>query len=86
MRYLVKPLSSEQKSTIVGTAIIIFVFRAIPGPGAGLTWFEIDILKFDQSFISYLSLNAAFITLLGLLFLRRFIIKTSLTKFLYICL
>ena len=85
MRYLVKSLSSEQQLTIVGTAIIIFVFRAIPGPGAGLTWFEIDILKFDQTFISYLSVYAAFITLLGLLFLKRFIIQTNLAKlFIYL--
>lgn len=80
MKYLVKPLSKEKKFTIVGTAIIIFIYRAIPGPGVGLTWYEIDILKFDQSFISYLSLNAAFITLLGLLLLKKIIIKTSLAK------
>ncbi len=80
MKYLVKPLSREKKFTIIGTAIIVFVFRAIPGPGAGLTWFEIDVLKFDQSFLSYLSLNAAFITLLGLLFFRKLIIKTKLAK------
>ncbi len=80
MRYLVKPLSKEKKFTIIGTAIIVFVYRAIPGPGAGLTWFEIDVLGFDQSFLSYLSLNAAFITLLGLLIFRKVIIKTRLAK------
>ena len=79
MRYLVKPLSKEKKLTIIGTAIIIFVFRSIPGPGAGLTWFEIDILGFDQSFLSYLSVNAAFITLLGLFF-KKIIIRASLAK------
>ena len=62
MRYLVKPLSQSDKYTIIGTAIIIFIYRAIPGPGAGLSWFEIDILGFDQSFMSYLSVNTAFIT------------------------
>ncbi len=80
MRYLVKPLSKEKKFTIIGTAIIIFVYRAIPGPGSGLTWFEIDILGFDQSFLSYLSVNAAFITLLGLLFFKKIIIRASLAK------
>ena len=80
MRYLVKPLSKEKKFTIIGTAIIVFVYRAIPGPGAGLTWFEIDVLGFDQSFLSYLSLNAAFITLLGLVIFRKIIIKTRLAK------
>ena len=33
--------------TIVGTAVIVFVFRAMPSPGAGLNWFEIDVLGFN---------------------------------------
>ena len=44
MRLLIKDLKKEDQYTIVGTAIIIFVFRAMPSPGAGLNWFEIDIL------------------------------------------
>ncbi|MDC3057257.1 hypothetical protein OA100_00215 [Alphaproteobacteria bacterium] len=80
MRYLVKPLSRKNKYTIIGTAIIIFIYRAIPGPGAGLSWFEIDILGFDQSFMSYLSVNAAFITLLGLFLFKNIIITVGLPK------
>ncbi|MEC8100057.1 MAG: hypothetical protein VX089_02470 [Pseudomonadota bacterium] len=80
MRYLVKPLSKNSKYTIVGTAIIIFIYRAIPGPGAGLNWFEIDILGFDQSFMSYLSVNTAFFTLLGLFLFKNTIIRVSLPK------
>ncbi|MDC3024622.1 hypothetical protein OA264_04030, partial [Alphaproteobacteria bacterium] len=41
---------------------------------------EIDVLKFDQSFLSLLSLNAAFITLIGLIFFRKVIIRTKLAK------
>ena len=51
-------------------AIIIFVFRAMPSPGAGLNWFEIDILGFNQSFFSLLSITSAFITLVGMIVLR----------------
>ena len=80
MKYLVRPLPRDKKFTIIGTAVIVFVFRAIPGPGAGLTWYEIDVLKFDQSFLSLLSLNAAFITLIGLIFFRKVIIRTKLAK------
>ena len=40
---LIKELPEELRLTIVGTAVIIFVFRAMPGPGPGLTWFEIDV-------------------------------------------
>ena len=47
MRLLIKNLNNNQKNTIIGTSIIIFVYRALPGPGAGLNWFEIDVLSFD---------------------------------------
>ena len=42
----IKELPKDLRLTVVGTAIIIFVFRAMPGPGPGLSWFEIDELKF----------------------------------------
>jgi hypothetical protein len=48
----VKELSPAARRTLVGTAIVIFVFRAIPGPGAGASWWQIDELGFDQQFIS----------------------------------
>ena len=59
MRLLIKNLDKTQKNTIIGTSIIIFVYRALPGPGAGLNWFEIDVLNFDQSFFSLLSVISA---------------------------
>ena len=51
---LIKELPEELRLTIVGTAVIIFVFRAMPGPGPGLTWFEIDVLGFNEQFFSCL--------------------------------
>ena len=44
MNKLVKELPQDLRLTVVGTAIIIFIFRAMPGPGPGLSWFEIDVL------------------------------------------
>jgi hypothetical protein len=46
------------------------VFRAVPLPGPGLTWFEIDILEFDERFLSILSLITSLLTLVGLIVLR----------------
>ena len=40
MRLLIKDLKKVDQHTIVGTAVIIFVFRAMPSPGAGLNWFD----------------------------------------------
>ena len=71
MRLLIKDLKKEDQYTIVGTAIIIFVFRAMPSPGAGLNWFEIDVLGFNQSFFSLLSVTSASITLIGMLILKK---------------
>ena len=70
MRLLIKDLKREEQYTIVGTAIIIFVFRAMPGPGVGLNWFEIDVLGFNQGFFSVLSVTSALITLIGMVILK----------------
>ena len=75
-----KELSKDQKYTIIGTAIIIFVYRSMPGPGAGLNWFEIDILGFNQSFFALLSIISATITLIGIFIFKNFMIKTSLAR------
>ena len=80
MRLLIKDLKKEDQYTIVGTAVIIFVFRAMPGPGAGLNWFEINILGFNQSFFSILSITSALITLIGMIILRKAMMKVALAK------
>ena len=66
MSRLVKS-AGVQRMMIIGTAIIIFVFRAIPSPGPGLTWFEIDILLFNEQFFSVLSLLASILTVAGII-------------------
>ena len=52
----------------------------MPSPGSGLNWFEIDILGFDQSFFSLLSVTAASITLIGILILRKAMMRASLAN------
>ncbi|CUH87397.1 folate/biopterin transporter [Phaeobacter sp. CECT 5382] len=70
IRQLIKSLTPEQGRALVGTAIIIFAYRATPLNGAASSWFEIDVLGFDQQFLSVLSLIASLLTLLGMLVLR----------------
>ena len=77
---LIKELPQELRLTIVGTAVIIFIFRAMPGPGPGLTWFEIDQLGFNEQFFSILSLLASILTLVGIVLLRPFMAKNSIAK------
>lgn len=75
---LTRDLEPQMRSTLVGTAIVIFVFRAIPSPGPGVTWWMIDELKFDQHFFSMLSLIASTLSLLGMFIFRRFMAERSI--------
>jgi hypothetical protein len=75
---LTRDLDPNMRSTLVGTAVVIFAFRAIPSPGPGVTWWMIDTLKFDQHFFSMLSLIASFLSLLGMFIFRRFMAERSI--------
>ncbi|GAW36710.1 folate-biopterin transporter [Roseovarius sp. A-2] len=70
MRQLIKVLTSAQARALIGTALVIFIFRAVPRPGDGYTWFSIDVLGFDQQFLSVLSLITSVLTLVGMVILR----------------
>jgi hypothetical protein len=73
-------LTPEARHTLIGTAIVVFVFRALPGPGAGSTWWMIDVLGFDQQFLATLSLIASVLTLAGLFLFRRYMGDHSITQ------
>ncbi len=78
MTRLVRVLDNGSRRTLVGTAIIIFVFRAVPTPGQGSTWWMIDKLGFDQQFLSLLALIGAVITLFVMFLFRRFMAERSI--------
>jgi len=78
MYRLLLELEPAARKMLVGTAVIIFVFRAVPLPGPGAGWFEIDILGFDQRFLSVLSLIASFLTLAGMVVLRPMMARHSI--------
>jgi MFS family permease len=79
MAKLTRELEPDARATLVGTAIVIFVFRAVPTVGDGLTWWMIDVLKFDQQFLAVLSLIAMVLTLFGMFLFRRFMAERSIT-------
>jgi len=78
MWQLVRELEPEARHTLVGTALVVFVFRALPGPGAGSTWWMIDQLGFDQQFLATLSLIGSLLTLAGLFLFRRLMGERSI--------
>jgi len=78
MTKLLKALEPEARQTLVGTAIVIFIFRAMPTAGPGVTWWMIDELRFDQEFLSVLSLISSGLTLAGMFIFRRFMAEKSI--------
>ena len=75
---LVRELEPDGRATLVGTAVVIFMYRAMPGPGPGSTWWMIDQLGFDQQFLSELSLIGSVLALVGLGVFRRFMAERSI--------
>ncbi len=75
---LTAELDREARNVLVGTAVLVFVFRAIPTPGAGSTWWMIDELGFDQQFLAMLSLIGSTLTLAGMFIFRRFMAERSM--------
>ena len=76
---LTRELEPEARHFLVGTAIVVFAFRATPGPGAGATWWVIDALGFDPQFLATLGLIASILTLLSLFIFRRFMAEHSIS-------
>jgi hypothetical protein len=75
---LLRVLEPEARRLLLGTALIIFVFRAVPNPGPGQTWWMIDDLGFDQQFLALLALIGSSLTLFGLFIFRRFMAERSI--------
>jgi hypothetical protein len=75
---LARELEPEAREMLVATALILFVFRAMPGTGPGTSWWMIDVLKFDESFLAKLSLVAYALTLAGMFAFRRFMAEKSI--------
>jgi len=80
MRQLVANLTPDKARMLIGTAIIIFAFRAVPLPGAAATWFEIDQLGFDEQFLSVLYLIVSVLTLAGIIALRPMMASQPITR------
>jgi hypothetical protein len=78
MSRLLRELDPEARETLVATAVVIFIFRAMPSPGDGASWWMIDVLRFDQSFLAKLSLITSVLTLFGMFIFRRFMAEHSI--------
>jgi len=79
MGRLLKDLEPVKRREIIGIAIIIFIFRAMPGVGAGASWWQIDVLGFDEAFFGTLRQIAAILAIIGLFALRGWMSRRPIT-------
>ncbi len=62
---ILKGLDPRKRRDILGIAIIIFIFRAMPTIGAGASWWQIDVLHFDEAFFGTLRQISSILAIIG---------------------
>ncbi len=77
MLQLLKDMDVDKRREILGIAITIFVFRAMPTPGAGAGWWQIDVLGFDEAFFGTLRQVSAILVIIGMMALRGWMARRS---------
>ena len=75
---LARELDSAARQVLVATALVLFVYRAMPATGEGTTWWMMDALGFDEGFFGQLQLVTYALTLVGMFALRRFMAENSI--------
>ena len=78
MRQLLQDLDPVKRRDIIGVALIIFVFRAVPAAGAGVGWWQIDVLGFDEAYFGTLRQAASILAIIGMLALRNWMGSRSI--------
>ncbi len=80
--YLLNDLISDLNEDVIRhikmAMIVIFICRAMPSVGAGLQWWQIDVLDFDESFFAKLSAIGGGIALAGMWLSTKFIVKRNI--------
>jgi hypothetical protein len=72
---VLKDIDEIKRKFIIKTAIVIFIYRAMPSVGPGLQWWEIDVLHFDKAFFGTLAQIGAILSILGMWLFSDFIAK-----------
>jgi hypothetical protein len=77
---LIKDLDEDTIKHIKMAMIVIFVYRAMPSVGPGLSWWQIDVLGFDKAFFGTLGQIGAALALVGMWVSSKYIINQSIGK------
>lgn len=85
MRQVLKNLETAKRLEIIGIAIIVFVFRAMPGVGAGASCWQIDVLEFDEAFFGTLRQISSILAIAGLVVLRGWMSRRPIPYLVIFC-
>jgi hypothetical protein len=81
---LARELAPGAREVLVATALVLFLYRAVPVTGPGMSWWMIDVLRFDEGFFGQLQLLTYTLTLVGMFALRRFMAEHSIATIIVI--
>jgi len=70
MAQLLKDMDPLKRREIIGIALVVFVYRAMPTAGAGASWWQIDVLGFDEAFFGTLRQISSILVIAGMILLR----------------
>ena len=76
--HLIKDQSKSEQKLIIFALLTIFLFRATPSVGPGLSWWSIDVLGFNEAFFGVLKQIGALTALAVLWFSSDFIASKSI--------
>ena len=77
---LIQDLDTKTIKHIKMAMIVIFIYRAMPSVGPGLSWWQIDVLGFDKAFFGTLGQIGAALALVGMWLSSKYIINQSIGK------
>jgi MFS family permease len=80
LREVIADLPQETIRHIYMAMVIIFVYRAMPSVGPGMSWWQIDVLAFDEAFFGTLRQIGTVLALIGLWVSTKYIINQSIGK------
>lgn len=69
--WLARKVDPASRITYLTVIVLVFLIRATPSVGAGMSWWEIDVLKFDEAFFARLLLLGHAISIVSMVLYRR---------------
>jgi MFS family permease len=77
---VLRHINPEVKKAFTLSMLAIFLFRVTPSIGAGITWFYMEVMKFDEIFFGHVSLIGSMAALISLWFLMELIASAKIFK------